>query len=92
MNRECLRMARPGSRIVNLPRATRVVARRRRVCAVHRVGATGPNRIAPESRQRIDAFGIAEHRQSRGSVHRPQQGGRREIVLSVDPLPRWINC
>jgi hypothetical protein len=29
--------------------------------AVHRAGATGPNRVVPESRQRIDAFGIAEH-------------------------------
>jgi len=55
-------MARPGSRIFKLPRATRVVvARRTRVRAVHRVGATGPSRIAPESLQRIDAFGIAEH-------------------------------
>ena len=41
MNRECLRMARPGSRIVNLPRATQVVVRRRRVRAVHCGGATG---------------------------------------------------
>jgi len=61
MTRECLWMARPGSRIVMPPRAMRVAARRRRVRVVHRVGATGPNRIAPESRQRIDAFGIAEH-------------------------------
>ncbi|CAG9270881.1 conserved hypothetical protein [Burkholderia cepacia] len=85
-------MARPGTRIVMLARATRVVARRGRSCAVYRAGATGRNRIAPESRPRIDVSGTAEYMQSRGSVRRPQHGGRREIVLSVDPLPRWINC
>ncbi|WP_158061927.1 hypothetical protein [Burkholderia catarinensis] len=61
MNRERLRMARPGSRIVIPPRATRVVVRRIRSRAPHGLGATDLNRIVQGSQRRNDARGMAEH-------------------------------